>query len=220
MCPLFSNPTATVKEKKKNHQKNQWAECLFTQGRFPRDSPQHLQLPSETSLFHQHVLPHSGCAGRRRTPRSTVSPNTTTVGRAHTKQAPQKHPFDLCSHKTKPLASTESSLSSKAKALVIRLVCHTQTLLLCQALPGDNFQGELKQMLAHIYFPQIPKGTRMVREEICRRAKTQGVTVSLFFLGIHLTEEGRNRNTEVTCSVANAGFVHFPGNCLGISCSH
>jgi len=57
-------------------------------------------------------------------------------------------------------------------------------------------------MLAHIYFLQILKSTRMVREEICRRAKTQGVTVSLF-LRIQPTEDGRNRNTVVTRSATN-----------------
>lgn len=59
----------------------------------------------------------------------------------------------------------------------------------------------------------------MVGEEICRRAKTQGVTVSLF-PGIQCTEEGRNRNAEVTHTATNARFVHFPGNCLAIYCSH
>lgn len=106
------------------------------------------------------AVPRCGCAGGRRGPGPTRPDPVPLAGKA-----PRG---DLCSPETK-----QKVHSHPRKASVFRLVCtHRGMTLLCHALPGDNFHGELKQMLSHIYLPQIPKSTWMVREGTCRRADT------------------------------------------------
>lgn len=123
-CVLsFQTP---LPQSRKQKLKEQRAECLFTQGRFPRDSAQHLQLPSETSPFHQHVLPDGGCAGGRRalTLQSVLEHHCCRQGthRASTAEASIRPllPQDKATGFNRKFSLTEG------KSFVIRLVCHTQ----------------------------------------------------------------------------------------------
>lgn len=85
------------------------------------------------------AVPCCGCAGGRRSP--SPAPPDPLAGKA-----PRG---DLCSPETK-----QKVHSHPRKASVFRLVCtHKGTILLCHALPGDNFHGELKQVLSHDYLP-------------------------------------------------------------------
>lgn len=111
------------------------------------------------------------------------------------------------------MASRESPLSSKVKALVIRHHCAPRSADL--SLPSDRLQGELEQMLAHcILLTSQRANQRMVRGQIHRRAMTQGGTVPLSS-GIQPTEERRDSNMQVT----DTRFIHCPRNCRGTYCS-
>lgn len=119
-----------------------------------------LQRPSETSPFQRVLYRAAGVLAGDAAPALHVPTPVPMAGKA-----PRGH---LCSPETK-----QKVHSHPRKASVFRLVCtHKGTTLLCHALPSDNFHGELKQVLSHIYLPQIPKSTWMVREGTCRRADT------------------------------------------------